>query len=481
VWECGKCGHAVPAREEDCYVDPTLDMPPAPACPKCGGALKGSEEVFDTWMDSSISPLYCSFWLRDEALFEKLYPMSLRPQSHDIIRTWAFYSIVRGLRLAGKRPWHDIMMGGFIMAPDGTPMHASKGNAIDPLEYHAKYGADAIRYYAATCVLGKDHPFRIKDVQRGSQIARKFHNIQKLIGSALEGIDPKDIRDMKRRFSKGKGLHPIDAWVLHRLSEVIAESTEACDDYQFDKAVKATVDFMWLEAADQYIEIAKNRLREKDPAAVHSFYTLGLSIAKLLSPFLPFITEEAYQNNYRRFERGKSIHTSKWPVPVLSDPTASAKGALAAEIVRAVRRYKAEKRISLGALMGPIRIIAPQPGMLEGSLPDIGGPLRSSEVTLESSSDLQVNITGLKPNFKAMGPTYRTRMNAIVSWLKDPARAPGIASDLEKNGRATFDPDGNGPVEISSEMAEPVRTWTFKGRSVEHLTVGDIVIAFESA
>ena len=150
-------------------------------------------------MDSSITPLYNSFWGRDDDMFMKYYPMSLRPQSHDIIRTWAFYSIVRGLKLTGEKPWDTIMMGGFILAPDGTPMHASKGNAVDPLEYHAEFGADAIRYYAATCTLGKDHPFRIKDVKRGGQIVRKLYNMEKLLSQAFKDLGLEEILAIKER------------------------------------------------------------------------------------------------------------------------------------------------------------------------------------------------------------------------------------------------------------------------------------------
>ncbi|MBO6083890.1 MAG: valine--tRNA ligase, partial [Candidatus Methanomethylophilaceae archaeon] len=156
VWECEKCGHAVCATEEMCYCDPTEDAPPVEKCPECGGKLIGCTDVFDTWMDSSGSALYNTFWERDPELHKKLFPMSMRPQSHDIIRTWAFYSILRSEQLEHSRPWNDIMIHGFIMAPDGTPMHSSIGNVIDPIPIIENYGADALRYYAATCSLGID-------------------------------------------------------------------------------------------------------------------------------------------------------------------------------------------------------------------------------------------------------------------------------------------------------------------------------------
>ncbi|HDO19834.1 MAG TPA: valine--tRNA ligase, partial [Thermoplasmatales archaeon] len=190
VWECKKCGEVVLARKEDCYVDPTKDSPPVDKCPKCGGELKGSEEVFDTWMDSSISPLYNTFWYRDDEKFRKLYPMSLRPQAHDIIRTWAFYTILRCTLLTNEKPFENIMMGGFILSEDGTPMHASLGNVIDPLEVVEEFGTDAFRCYAASCSLGEDNPFRKKDVIRGTRLLRKLWNVERFISQFLPDRAP---------------------------------------------------------------------------------------------------------------------------------------------------------------------------------------------------------------------------------------------------------------------------------------------------
>jgi len=481
VWECRECGHAVTAREEDCYVDPTLDPPPVAACPACGGEIVGSREVFDTWMDSSITPLFNTFWLRDQDLFGKLYPMSLRPQSHDIIRTWAFYSIVRGLGLAGEKPWESIMMGGFIMAPDGTPMHASKGNAVDPLEYHNEHGADAIRYYAATCTLGKDHPFRVKDVQRGGQITRKLYNMEKLMATSFSSMGPDDLgRLLADPAAKRNDLRPVDRWVLHRLSEVVRTSTEACDSYQFDRAVKAVTDFMWLEVADQYLEMVKTRIREGDSGVIFTLYNLGISLAKLLAPFLPHITEEVYQSHYRRTEGDLSIHVSAWPAPVLEDPHGGSDGALAMEVARAIRRYKSDMRIALNAPMGPVRIISPHGERLSGSLKEIADTVRAAEVSLEGASDLHEEVSAIEPVFRSLGPAYRDRMGPIVAYLKVRANAPEMARVLERDGSVTLDPgDGKGDVVLSGDMVKVSRSWTFRGRAVEHITLGDIIIVFE--
>ncbi|MEA3559006.1 MAG: valine--tRNA ligase, partial [Candidatus Thermoplasmatota archaeon] len=481
VWECVDCNHPVLPREEDCYVDPTLDDPPVERCPKCGGELKGSEEVFDTWMDSSITPLYNSFWQRDDELFKKLYPMSLRPQSHDIIRTWAFYSIVRGLKLTGKKPWDTIMMGGFILSPDGTPMHASKGNAVDPIEFHSKYGADPIRYYAATCTLGKDHPFREKDVKRGAQLIRKLYNMERLFSQGLGDLLPEELHAIKEKVRKDSSqLSPADRWILHRFSEVVVEATRSADTYQFDKAVKAVVDFMWFEVADQYVEMVKHRIRDGGVGTLYTIYHLGLGIPKLLAPFLPHIAEEIYQSQFRRFEGDVSIHISPWPKSVLKDKKGRDRGLLAAEIIRSIRRWKSENKISLGAEIGPLRLITKDPEMLEGSLEDIKGTLKAQDVTLERSQDLARKVLGLKPVFREMGPRYRERMGSIISSLKDPATALDLALLMDRDGTIEFDPeDGKGLVTLTSNMVEVQKGWVFQGRSVDHLSIGDVVVLLE--
>ncbi len=480
VWECTKCGHPVTPTEEECYVDPTIDEPPVERCPECGGDLKGSEEVFDTWMDSSITPLYNSFWLRDEKLFDKLYPMSLRPQSHDIIRTWAFYSIVRGLKLVGEKPWNDIMMGGFILAEDGTPMHASKENTIDPLQYHDTYGADAIRYYAATCTLGKDHPFRTKDVKRGLQITRKLYNMEKLISISFGDLSKDDLKGLLEEVEGDRShLHPVDRWVLHRYSEVVRESTESADNYCFDRSVKGVVDFMWLEVADHYLELVKHRIGTGDKGAIYTLYTLGLGMAKLVAPFLPHIAEEIYQSHYRRYEGDISIHISPWPAEYPSDPEGYEKGLSSVDIVRSIRHYKSESKISLGARIGPVRLITSSRDMIEGSVEDIKGTVKAAEVTLEDSKDLTEEISGLKPDFRAMGPRYRGRMGSIVKALKDPEIGKDLAIRMVEDGKVRMDPDGKGEVEITTDLVEVEKVWMFQGRSVNYLTVGNTIVVLE--
>jgi len=373
-------------------------------------------------------------------------------------------------------------MGGFILAPDGTPMHASKGNAVDPLEYHRMFGADPIRYYAATCTLGKDHPFRIKDVKRGAQIVRKLYNMERLLSQAFSDLKPEELMAIREKVRSDRSiLVPVDRWILNRFSQVVEEATESADTYQFDKAVKAVVDFMWLEVADHYLEMVKHRLKESDLGTIYTTYTIGLGIPKLLAPFLPHITEEIYQEHYRKFEPQVSIHISEWPKFSLKGENGAKNGLLAVDIVAAVRRYKSDNKVPLGAPVGAIRLITKDHSRLADSLQDIKGTTKASDVTLERSEDLSQEVSGLKPIFKELGPRYRDRMGSIIAALKHPLRGEKLAIMMDKEGKVTFDPeDGGGEITLTSAMVEVDRRWVFQGREVNHLTVEDVIIVLES-
>ncbi|MFH0816455.1 MAG: valine--tRNA ligase, partial [Methanobacteriota archaeon] len=179
IWECEKCAKVVPAKESQCYVDPTRDKAPAASCPDCGGPLRGCEEVFDTWMDSSISPLYNSFWLRDEEKFKAIYPMSVRPQAHEIIRTWAFYTITKSWMHENSVPWHNAAISGWVVSPDKGKMSKSKGNTVTPEGLLETYSADALRYWSGKAKLGQDTVYDESVFKVGMRLATKLYNAAK--------------------------------------------------------------------------------------------------------------------------------------------------------------------------------------------------------------------------------------------------------------------------------------------------------------
>ncbi len=332
VWTCEN-GHDIVANEEQCYVDPLIDAPPSEKCPICGSNLKGSDEVFDTWMDSSISPLFNTFYESDEKLFKKLYPMNLRPQGQDIIRTWAFYSILRSRLLTDRNPWEEIMVDGNIMSPDGRPMHASWGNVIDPLVLLDKYGADPFRYFTAQCSLGEDTPFKERDLIRGQRFVNKIHNLVNF----LEFYD-------KKQTEEGE-IRPVDHWIIRELDSTINEADEHMANYQYDLAIKKLEDFIWHKFADNYIEAVKHRMNQK--IAYNIVSKVLLSSIIMIAPIFPFISEDSYQRVFREKRNKKSIFDELWPGIETYNEQEAIKGESTIEAISLIRSLKVENRIPL--------------------------------------------------------------------------------------------------------------------------------------
>jgi len=427
LWECEKCGEVVLARKEDCYVDPTIDKPPVDKCPKCGGKLIGNEDVFDTWMDSSISPLYNTFWNRDDKRFKKLYPMSLRPQAHDIIRTWAFYTILRCSLITGEKPFENMMMGGFILSEDGTPMHASLGNVIDPIEVIKKYGADAFRSYAASCALGVDNPFRTKDVVRGVKLLRKIWNVQQFIANVIKDERPKKVE-----------LIDIDKWILTKYSKLIKKCTKQMDEFDYSQTMKDVEYFLWHELADHYIEMIKSSIYEKKniDSIKYTLYTLGIGTLKLFAPFFPHITEELYQNHYAQFEGDKSIHISSWPEPLLIDDEKEKAGEFVKNYISQVRSWKSEQGIPLNAPVESIATYASKKviSQIKPNESIIKSTLKYPEnhKFMEGMPSTEEKITKIMPIYAKIGPDFKADAKKVIQWLNKNQKE--IIKKIEKDG-----------------------------------------------
>ena len=412
LWECEQCEYVVVARPEDCYVDPTIAKPPVETCPKCGGPLKSCEDVFDTWMDSSISPLYNTFWYRDDKKFKKLYPMSLRPQSHDIIRTWAFYTILRCTLLTDEIPFEDMMMGGFILSEDGTPMHASLGNVIDPLEILEKYGSDAFRCYASSCALGEDNPFRKKDVVRGVRLLRKIWNVYQFIGNILPEKKPEK-----------PPLQNIDVWILSKYSKLVKKCTELMDAFDYSQTMKEIEYFLWHEIADHYIELIKSSVYEKQNAESiqYTLYTLGLGLLKLFAPFLPHITEELYSEYFKQVEGDESIHISAWPGPVLIDEKKEQAGEAVKSYVAQVRSYKSDQGIALNTPLNATTTYASKEliARLKPSASVIQSTLKypDNHRFMVGKPAIEEKITKVTPVYAKFGPMFKKDTQKIVHWI----------------------------------------------------------------
>ncbi|MCU0859980.1 MAG: valine--tRNA ligase [Thermoplasmata archaeon] len=461
LWECEKCGDVLLPEEADCYVDPLVKAPAKATC-SCGGSYVGCKDVFDTWMDSSISPLYNSFWLRDEALFAKLFPMTMRPQSHDIIRTWAFYTILREMHLVGKKPWDEVMIHGFIMAPDGRPMHTSDGNVIDPVPLLEKYGGDAMRYYAATCALGVDHAFKEQELVRGQRLATKMWNVMRMVGSAC-----------KERPTRPVSFMPVDAWIMSRFGRLVREVEARCEEYQFDKATSLLEDFLWHEFADHYIELVKNRVYSGDDrGAKFTLYTVGLGLLKMMSVVFPHAAEDAYQSVFKQFEEPASIHVSGWPEAPSTDDIAERQGEAVKDVTAAVRAWKSSKGLSLNAEIRRVEAVgAEASALLGGSETDVGATLKAKEVATLSSVDLKETITGVKPVHAKIGPAFKKDAKEVVELLC--AFAPG--ANVSSDGLEVTLKDGR-TIRLEKDFYQVQKSLTSERGSLDQLSVGPITV-----
>jgi len=343
VWYCKKCGEIKLAEKKELPVDPSAQKPKGKC--KCGsGDFEPELDVFDTWMTSSMTPQIAGRWLEKPALFKKLFPFSLRPQSHDIIRTWAFYTILKSHLHFKSVPWTDLAIGTYVLDEKRRGMHKSSGNVVWTDELLKEFDVDTVRYWVGTATFGEDLPFQKKDLIAGQRFLTKLWNASKFGIMHLE--------DFKKKPAK---LEIMDKWLLAKLNKVVSEATEHLDDYQTGKAKRAVEEFFWF-MCDNYLEIVKDRLYNPDKhgegarqSAQYGLYRFILDVLKMMAPIVPHITEEIYHLYFDKKEKVKSIHVSDWPKAGKIDIEAEETGDIAVEIISAVRKFKASKNLSLKA------------------------------------------------------------------------------------------------------------------------------------
>ncbi|MGB9713878.1 MAG: valine--tRNA ligase [Candidatus Bathyarchaeales archaeon] len=358
AWYCKNCGETIVAKEEWVPVDPKLEKPKINECPKCGGKdFIPEKDVFDTWMDSSISCAVHAGWPERED-WRRLFPADLHPSGVDIIRTWAYYLVVRHLALFDEKPFKSCLINGMVLGSDGRKMSKSLKNYVAAPEVLDKYGTDAARQWAAAGgATGSDIPFRWPDVEYGRRFLTKLWNAAKFVGAQLKDYKVGE---------KGE-LQLLDKWVLSKAEKMTRKVTEALEKCQFNIAVEEVRNFAWHIFCDQYIEAVKDRLykpevygEEKRKAAQFTLYTVLYRILQLLAPITPHITEEIYQSLYADAVGQKSLQLTSWPEPEAEkiDEEAERDGDLITAVINEVRREKAEKRKPLNAVIKKLRIYA---------------------------------------------------------------------------------------------------------------------------
>jgi valyl-tRNA synthetase len=330
-------------------VDPSLDCPAGfdQSQRNQPGGFAADPDVMDTWATSSLTPQIVSGWSRDEELFSKVFPMDLRPQGHDIIRTWLFATMVRSYLEFGVAPWKHAALSGWILDPDRKKMSKSKGNVVTPIALFEEHGSDAVRYWAASGRPGTDTAFDVGQMKIGRRLAIKILNASKFVLGLGAAPD------------KSKITEPHDKAMLAALSEVIAGATKAYEEFNYTKALELTEQFFWT-FTDDYVELVKERAyREADPAAESAKAALAealLIMLRLFAPVMPFVTEEVWS-----WWQSGSVHEQSWPtVAQLADVAGEAKlhqeiGSVIADI----RRVKTDAKQSMKARIAAATVKAP--------------------------------------------------------------------------------------------------------------------------
>ncbi len=342
--------------EDQLPIDPSTDVPVGYTADQRDrpGGFTGDPDVMDTWATSSLSPQIAARWGDDDDLFERVYPMDVRPQGHDIIRTWLFSTVVRAHFEHGELPWRHAALSGWILDPDRKKMSKSKGNVVTPIELFDRYGSDAVRYWSACARPGVDTAFSEEQMRVGRKLATKLLNVTKFVlgfGEPSPDARPED---------------PVDLAMLARLGAVVDEATEAFEGFDYARALERTEAFFWW-FCDDYVELVKGRAygARGETGAGSALASLRLALAavqRLLAPFLPFATEEVWS-----WWQTGSVHRATWPsrdeLPDGGDPSALDP---VCEVLTRVRRAKTEAKQSQRA--GVARLVVSGPDAVRASV-----------------------------------------------------------------------------------------------------------------
>ena len=384
VWD-----QPIAPAEADLPIDPTADAAPGFDESQRGapGGFVGDPDVMDTWATSSLTPQIACGWGEDDDLFARTYPMDVRPQAHDIIRTGLFSTVVRSHFEEDTAPWRHAAISGWVLDPDRKKMSKSKGNVVTPMGILEEYGSDAVRYWAANGRPGTDTAFDDGQMKVGRRLAIKILNASRFAlgfgGDApLEG-DPSLI------------THPLDRAMLARLARLVDEATAAFDNFDYARALERTEGFFW-NFTDDHVELVKARAYEGDPAdrdsARHALWLAISTLLRLFAPFLPFVTEEVWS-----WWQAGSVHRAPWPradevleAAIHDDKPGDPRVALvAAEALIEIRRHKTAAKRSVATTVTSCRLACPADRIehLRLALDDVAAAARAGSIALIEIED----------------------------------------------------------------------------------------------
>ncbi|MFB9705488.1 valine--tRNA ligase [Streptosporangium sandarakinum] len=387
----GEPDHLRPILPEESTlpIDPESDVPPGYTEDQRGkaGGFTADPDVMDTWATSSLSPQIAGGWGIDDELFGKVFPMDLRPQAHEIIRTWLFSTVVRAHLEHGALPWRNAAISGWILDPDRKKMSKSVGNVVTPLGLLEQYGSDAVRYWAASGRPGTDTAFDVGQIKVGRRLAIKILNASKFILGLGEAGDGRD--GGREDGGAAEVTEPVDLSMLARLSQVVGEATEAFESYDYTRALERTERFFW-EFCDDYLELVKNRAYgEGGPArSARAALREALDVLlRLFAPFLPFVTEEVWS-----WWREGSVHRAAWPEARETGGLPDLLPAVATVLGR-VRKAKSDARLSMRAEVSRLTVTGAQADLVRQAQDDLCGAGAVEEFVLEAAEgDLTVEV-----------------------------------------------------------------------------------------
>jgi valyl-tRNA synthetase len=423
AWFCGDCGHTYIAGEDELPVEPTDEEPAVGACPECGAGAApeesrdgggeaagthwhGETDVMDTWMDSSISALYVGGWPDEE-----FTPVQLREQGHDIIRTWAFYTILRTAALEEEIPWEEALINGMVFGEDGNKMSKSRGNFVQPEEAVEEYSADAFRQAMALGGQpGSDIQFQWKEVKSASRFGTKVWNITRFAAGHL---------DDEREPLADPAYRDVDRWVLSRCADVADTVRTHMDEYRFDAALQELRDFVWHDLADDYLELIKGRLYEGRPgerdAARQALFTALSASLRMLSPFAPFLTEEAWQ---ALPGTDGSVHAGAWPDLEFDDAGAEVAGELIADVASTVRSWKSDQGMALNAELEKVEVYPDKTPEAAVDTYDLSEAVNGPVHVREGEPTVELVPVEVEPDHATIGPEFRDQAGQVIAALE---------------------------------------------------------------
>ncbi|MBI3926309.1 MAG: valine--tRNA ligase [Armatimonadetes bacterium] len=336
------------ARRESLPVDPLTDCPPGFQAAQRGqpGGFAGDPDVMDTWATSSLTPQIVSGWERDPGRHGQLFPMDIRPQSHEIIRTWAFYTIVKAWMHSAQVPWHHVVISGWILDPDRKKMSKSAGNVVTPQHLLDEYSSDGVRYWAARARLGADTAFDESVLKDGRRLYIKLFNASRFVLLQLDRAGETDVAAIRE---------PLDLALVARLRELVGQTTHSLEQFDYANALQATEKSFW-DFCNDYLELVKRRSYDEEDtpgrrSAVAALHLALRTFVRLFAPYLPYVTEEIWSWRFASDGRERSVHTSPWPAleetQAVPAPEREGMDLAAAELLKKIRAAKTDGQKNL--------------------------------------------------------------------------------------------------------------------------------------